>query len=125
MVDKKFYKCSACGNIIGFILDGGGTLTCCNKPMDILTANSTDAATEKHVPVVTRTGNKLEVQVGSVAHPMDEKHSIQWICVSQGPKTQRIALSPGQEPKSVFDIGAGPAVVFEYCNLHGLWKADC
>ncbi|MDW7657835.1 MAG: desulfoferrodoxin [Bacillota bacterium] len=121
---RKFYFCKICGNLVELVLDGGGELVCCGEPMNLLNANTTDAATEKHVPVCTRTGNKLKVVVGSVAHPMVEAHYIQWICVAQANRTQRVDLKPGQAPEAEFMIEDGPAVVYEYCNLHGLWKAD-
>ncbi|MBP8989146.1 MAG: desulfoferrodoxin [Clostridia bacterium] len=123
-LQRKFYRCEICGNLVGLIQDGGGELVCCGKPMTLLVANTTDAATEKHVPVCTREGNKLHVVVGSVPHPMIEAHYIQWICVAQAGKTQRTVLKPGQAPEADFLIEDGPAVVYEYCNLHGLWKAD-
>lgn len=121
---RDFYRCSICGNLVGMINNGGGELVCCGQPMILLKANSTDAATEKHVPVATRTGSNLHVAVGSVAHPMTEAHYIQWICIAQGNRTQRVSLEPGQEPEADFVIGDGPLIIYEYCNLHGLWKAE-
>jgi superoxide reductase len=121
---RAFYRCTICGNLVGLIHDGGGELVCCGQPMVLLQANTTDAATEKHVPVVTREGNKLHVAVGSVPHPMLEAHYIQWICVVQEDKTQRAILKPGQAPEADFVIEAGAATVYEYCNLHGLWKTE-
>lgn len=121
---RDFYRCSVCGNIVGMIQDGGGELICCGEPMTLLKANTSDGAKEKHVPVYTLDGNKLHVAVGSVAHPMIEAHYIQWICVAQANRTQRVALAPGQAPEADFIIEAGPAVIYEYCNLHGLWKAE-
>lgn len=122
--ERKFYRCDICGNLVGLIEDGGGELVCCGEPMRLLTANTTDAATEKHVPELKREGNKLFVQVGSVPHPMIEAHYIQWICVAQAGRTQRVQLKPGQEPAAEFILQDGPAVVYEYCNLHGLWQAE-
>jgi superoxide reductase len=121
---RSFYRCSICGNIVGLIHDGGGELVCCGEPMTLLVANTTDAATEKHVPVYTLADGKLHVAVGSVAHPMTEAHYIQWICVAQGARTQRIALMPGQAPEADFVMDEGPATIYEYCNLHGLWKTE-
>ena len=121
---RQFYWCEICGNLVELILDGDGELVCCGEPMKLLTGNTTDAATEKHVPVCTRDGNKLHVVVGSVAHPMVEAHYIQWICVAQANRTYRAALKPGQAPEADFMIADGPATVYEYCNLHGLWKVD-
>ena len=95
-LERSFYRCEVCGNLVELIEDGGGELVCCGEPMKLLTANTTDAATEKHVPVCTREGNKLHVVVGSVAHPMVDAHYIQWICVAQANKTAcGIEAGPG------------------------------
>lgn len=124
-MEKQFYRCEKCGNIVGMIHYGGGPLACCGQPMVLLTANTTDAATEKHVPSVKMDGNTLHVQVGSTLHPMTEEHYIQWIVAVQGSLTQRVQLTPQDEPKATFTIdpAKGPVTVYEYCNLHGLWKA--
>lgn len=119
----SFFKCEICGNMVGLIKRGGGTLVCCGKPMTELKANSTDAAVEKHVPVVSRKDGKLYVEVGSTIHPMTEKHYIEWIAVVSEEGTQRISLSPDDEPKAVF-CNVDKAEVYAYCNLHGLWKAE-
>ena len=117
----EFYSCQVCGNIVVLIHKGGGTLTCCGKEMTKLTANSVDAAQEKHVPAVTREGGKLKVQVGSVLHPMTAEHYIQWIALVSGGKVEFRFLKPGDEPKAEFDeVKSGE--IYEYCNLHGLWK---
>lgn len=119
----SFYRCELCGNIVGVIKNGGGQLVCCGKPMTKLEANSTDAAQEKHVPVVERKDGKLFVKVGSVDHPMAEEHYIEWIAVCSDKSTERITLSPGEKPEAVF-VDKGKAVVYAYCNLHGLWKTE-
>ncbi|MEG0392113.1 MAG: desulfoferrodoxin family protein [Anaerovoracaceae bacterium] len=122
---KKFFKCSHCGNFIGMIDDKGVPVVCCGDKMQEMVANTTDAATEKHVPVATVEGNKVSVQVGSVAHPMEDAHFIQWIYVETENGGQRKILKPGMEPKATFALENDKAVaVYEYCNLHGLWKAD-
>jgi superoxide reductase len=123
---KVFYKCGHCGNMVGLIHNGGGTLTCCGDPMTRLEANSTDAAQEKHVPAVSLSGKTLSVQVGETLHPMTAEHFIQWIMVTQNGKTQRVELAPGNEPKAAFtlDSAADGYTVFAYCNLHGLWMKD-
>ena len=121
---KKFFRCSHCGNLVGVINDSGAPMICCGDPMTLLVPNTSDGATEKHVPVLTRAGNKLHVAVGSVPHPMTEAHLIQWIYVSQGNRSQRVALSAGAEPAADFSVEDGPVSVYEYCNLHGLWMAE-
>lgn len=119
----KFYLCEVCGNLVGLIKDGGGQLVCCNQPMTKLEANTTDEGQEKHVPVAERKDGKIVVEVGSVAHPMTDKHLIEWIAVLSDEGTERISLSPDGEPKAVF-CDKPNAEVYAYCNLHGLWKAD-
>jgi superoxide reductase len=94
--------------------------------MDELTANSSDGAGEKHVPVLERKGRALTVKVGSVTHPMEAKHFINWIFVEQGARVQRFTLKPGETPEAVFTLDSDtvPVTAYEYCNLHGLWKAE-
>lgn len=118
-----FYRCEVCGNIVSLINNGGGQLVCCGQPMKKLQANITDGAKEKHVPVATRKDGKIYVQVGSVNHPMTEEHYIQWIAVVSKNSTERISLVPGDEPKAVF-VDKEDVEVYEYCNLHGLWKIE-
>ncbi len=122
-VERKFYRCEVCGNIVGLINNGGGQLVCCGQHMTELVPNTTDAAQEKHVPVAERRDGKIYVQVGSVPHPMTDAHYIQWIAVISDKGTERISLSPTDEPKAVF-CDREDAEVYEYCNLHGLWKAE-
>jgi len=120
----EVYICELCGNIIEILEGAPGTLACCGQDMDLQKENSTDAAQEKHVPVVTLAGTTATVQVGSAAHPMEERHYIAWIELQQGDKVQRVYLQPGKAPQAVFTIETGvPITVREYCNLHGLWKA--
>jgi superoxide reductase len=118
----NIYKCEVCGNIVEVMHVGGGTLTCCNQPMKLLMDNTTDAATEKHVPVVEKTAEGLKVKVGSVAHPMQPEHYIQWIEVIADGRAYRRFLSPGEPPEAVFEIQAASVTAREYCNIHGLWK---
>ncbi len=124
MLKVSYYRCSECGNLVELVNDGGGELVCCGQPMKLLEPNTVDAAQEKHVPVGTRNGSKLHVAVGSVPHPMTEEHLIQWVSVVQGNKIQRAALKPGDEPAAEFVIAEGPVEIYEYCNLHGLWKSE-
>ena len=124
-MEKKFYRCMTCGNMLGVINDSGVTPSCCGQRMEILAANKTDAATEKHVPVITRAGNNVTVKVGSTAHPMTAEHLIQWIILVQGSVTKRAVLSPGAAPEAVFTVADAnaPVLAYAYCNLHGLWSA--
>ena len=118
-----FYRCEKCGNVVALIKAGGGTLTCCGQAMTKLVANSTDAAKEKHVPVVTREGGKIKVAVGSTLHPMLPKHYIEWIAFVTGDNVVYKFLKPGEEPKAEF-AEAESGTIYAYCNLHGLWEAD-
>lgn len=122
--ERTFYRCSICGNMIGLIEDGGVTPECCGLPMDRLTANTSDGAQEKHVPATVREGNQLTVSVGSAPHPMTPEHHICWIAVAQGRKTQRWELVQPEPATAQFQVDDGPLTVYEYCNLHGLWKAE-
>jgi superoxide reductase len=123
MSNIDFYRCEKCGNIVAKIRNGGGTLTCCGQAMTKLAANSTDAAQEKHVPVVTKEGGKIKVAVGATLHPMLPEHHIEWIALVAGDKVEFKFLKPGEEPKAEFtEVQSG--TVYEYCNLHGLWKAE-
>ena len=123
MSDIVFYRCEICGNIVVLIKNGGGTLTCCGQAMTKLEPNTTDGAKEKHVPVITKENGKIKVAIGSTLHPMLPEHHIEWIALDTGEKTKIVHLKPGMEPKAEFaDISSG--TVYEYCNLHGLWKAD-
>ena len=125
-MEKKFYRCKTCSNILGVINDSGVIPMCCGRRMEVLTANTTDAATEKHVPVITRDGNTITIKVGSVAHPMTKEHLIQWIILVQGSVTKRVTLAPDAAPEAVFTVADANAPVraYEYCNLHGLWSAE-
>ncbi|MBQ9000825.1 MAG: desulfoferrodoxin [Eggerthellaceae bacterium] len=125
MKRSTFYKCDVCGNIVVKVADGGGELCCCKQPMRVVEPNSTDAAGEKHVPVVERNGDKLVVNVGSVDHPMEDAHSIQWIYVVTEEGVIARCLKPGEAPHAEIVLGGQtPIAVYEYCNLHGLWKAE-
>ena len=122
----KFYQCEICGNLFDAIADAGVAPNCCGMDMIELDANSSDGAGEKHVPVLERNGKTLKVKIGAVGHPMEERHYINWILVEQGPHTQRVVLKPGAVPEATFDLAgaAEPVTAYEYCNLHGLWKAE-
>lgn len=122
--ERKFYRCSVCGNIVGLIENGGGTLVCCGQEMGQLGPNSVDAAQEKHVPVAKRQNGILAVEVGSMPHPMTKEHHIAWIAVAQGDTTHRVTLDETGRPSAEFCVGEGPLFVYAYCNLHGLWVAE-
>jgi len=124
MTEKlQIYKCEVCGNIVEVLHEGAGELVCCGQPMILCEENTVDAAKEKHVPVVEKTTGGVKVKVGSVAHPMEEKHYIEWIEIISDGKAYRQFLKPGDAPEATFDIEAGDVTAREYCNLHGLWKA--
>jgi superoxide reductase len=120
----EIYKCDVCGNMVEVIHGGKGQLVCCGEPMTLLKENTTDAATEKHVPVIEKVDGGYKVKVGSVPHPMEEKHYIEWIELLAGEKSYRRFLEPGQEPEAVFHIEAEKVSAREYCNIHGLWKGE-
>ena len=118
----EIYKCLTCGNIVEVLEGGGGELICCGKPMKLFAENTTDAAQEKHVPVIEKVDGGYKVTVGSVAHPMADDHYIQWIELIAGGKAYRQFLEPGQEPVAFFAVDDEAVSAREYCNLHGLWK---
>lgn len=126
MATEKFqvYKCDICG-IIAEVLDGGaGEMSCCHEPMRLLKEKTEDAGNEKHVPVVEEAGEGVKVKVGSVAHPMEEKHFIQWVEVIAGERVLRRFLAPGEAPEATFEVKAGDIdTVREHCTLHGLWRS--
>ncbi|OGQ87332.1 MAG: desulfoferrodoxin [Deltaproteobacteria bacterium RIFOXYD12_FULL_56_24] len=124
MAEKlEVYKCEVCGNIVEVLHGGVGELVCCGQPMTLLTANTVDAAKEKHVPVIEKVAGGYKVKVGAVAHPMEEKHYIEWIELIAGDKAYRQFLKPGDAPEAFFAVEASQVTAREYCNLHGLWKA--
>ena len=119
---SEVYECGVCGNMVEVVHAAGGTLSCCNQPMNLQTENTTDAAEEKHVPVIEAVDGGVKVSVGSVAHPMEDDHWIEWIEVIQGDKIYREFLNPGDAPEATFPV-TGEVTAREYCNMHGLWKA--
>lgn len=126
MKELKLYKCLTCGNIIEMVVDKGVPVMCCGKPMELLVANTSDGAGEKHVPVVEVNGNKVIVKVGEVEHPMVEAHYIQFIYVETNKGIMKKYLNPEETPVAEFELGEDEKViaVYEYCNLHGLWKTE-
>jgi superoxide reductase len=118
----EVYKCSVCGNMVEVIFVGGGELVCCGQPMQLQVENTVDASKEKHLPVVEKVAGGYKVVVGSVPHPMEAAHFIQWIELLADGKAYRQFLKPGDTPEAFFAVEASQVAAREYCNLHGLWK---
>jgi superoxide reductase len=119
----QIYRCEVCGNMVEVVHAGSGELVCCGQPMSLLIEGTVDAAREKHLPVVARINGGFKVRVGEVAHPMDEKHYVEWIEVIADGEMYRRYLKPGDVPEAAFAIDADNVIAREYCNVHGLWKA--
>jgi superoxide reductase len=123
MADRfNIYKCEVCGNIVEVLHGGKGDLVCCGQSIRMVRENTVDASKEKHVPMIEKVTGGFKVKVGSVAHPMEEKHYIEWIELIADGKVYRQFLNPGNPPEALFTIDAGQVTAREYCNLHGLWK---
>jgi superoxide reductase len=119
---RQVYKCNICGNIVEVVHTGVGQLVCCGQPMELLREKTVDIGLEKHVPVIEKVGNKVEVKVGSVPHPMEQKHYVEWIEIIANGISCRKFLNPGEKPEAEFETTAEKIEVREYCNIHGLWK---
>ncbi len=119
---QQVYVCAVCGNTVEVLHAGGGTLTCCNQPMSLQVENTVDASKEKHTPVIEQVAGGYTVTVGSIPHPMEEKHYIQWIELLADGKAYRQLLQPGDAPRATFAIDASDVTARAFCNLHGLWK---
>ena len=122
----KFYVCNHCGNIVQYVKNKGVPVVCCGEKMSELIPGTSDGAAEKHVPEVKVDGNKVTVTVGSVAHPMQDVHYIEWVILETEKGYQKVDLKPDQPPVAEFIVPEGdkPIAAYEYCNLHGLWKAE-
>ena len=120
---RQIYKCNVCGNIVEVLHTGVGKLVCCGQPMELQKEKTEDDGREKHVPVIEKTESGVKVKVGSVPHPMEEKHYIEWIEVIVNGKSCRKFLKPGDKPEAEFMIKADSIEAREYCNVHGLWKS--
>ena len=120
----EVYQCALCGNMVEVTHASGGTLSCCNQPMNLLAENSTDAAQEKHVPFIEKVDGGYKVSVGSVLHPMEEDHYIEWIELIADGKSYVQYLNPGESPIAVFNVEASQVTAREYCTMHGFWKAE-
>jgi len=119
---NEIYKCNICGNIVEVLNVGGGELVCCGQPMELLKEKTEDEGLEKHVPVIEKTDRGIKVKVGSIPHPMEKKHYIQWIEIIVDDGIYRKFLKPGDEPEAEFKVKAEKIEAREYCNIHGLWK---
>ncbi len=124
MKEFKVLRCKGCGKMVITLADSACPTKCCGEPMEELKANTTDGATEKHVPVVTREDGKLIVNVGSVDHPMIDAHYIQWVALVTDNSFRVVTLEPGQKPHVEVAEDEKVNEVYEYCNLHGLWKTE-
>ena len=122
----KYFLCNICGNLVELITIGGGELVCCGEPMTELIPKSVDVGSEKHLPVLTINGNKVNVKVGSVMHPMTEEHYIDWISIFYNGKMQRVKLDHTTDPEATFEVDEEyeKIEVYSYCNIHGLWKTE-
>lgn len=120
---KQIYKCNVCGNIVEVLHGGVGELVCCNEPMELLKEKTEDVGLEKHVPVIEKTDTGIKVKIGSVPHPMEEKHYIEWVETIADGGVFRKFLKPGDKPEAEFQIKAEKIDAREYCNIHGLWKS--
>jgi superoxide reductase len=121
---NEIYKCELCGNIVEVLHAGNGELVCCGKPMKLMIENSVDAAKEKHVPVIEKSGTGYHVKIGAVPHPMDEKHYIEWIELLVDGMSYKKFLKPGMVAEAIFAVSGSSVTARAYCNLHGLWKAS-
>lgn len=120
---NEIYKCEICGNVVAMVTEGQGELVCCKQPMSLLPEKTRDEGLEKHVPVIEKTESGIRVSVGSVEHPMEESHYIQWIEVVSNGKTYRKFLKPGDKPEAEFCLDSDNVQARELCSLHGLWKS--
>ena len=120
----EVFKCEICGNMVEMIHAGAGELVCCGQPMANLAAKTADQGKEKHVPVIEKIDGGIKVKVGSIPHPMEEKHYIEWIEIIADGKAYRQFLNPGQVPEAIFNIKADKVTAREHCNIHGLWKGE-
>jgi len=120
---RQIYKCNVCGNIVEMLHAGDGELVCCDEPMELLKEKTEDIGKEKHVPVIEKTETGIMVKVGSVPHPMEKEHYIEWIEIIADEKLYRKFLKPGDKPEAEFCIKANKIEARAYCNIHGLWKS--
>lgn len=121
----QVYRCNVCGNIVFVLYPGRGKLVCCGQPMELLAELTGGLGEEKHLPVIERTSEGIKVRVGSVAHPMEADHLIEWIELIADGQVLRRFLQPGEAPEAIFKVAAeGKVIARAYCSKHGLWKAE-
>jgi superoxide reductase len=121
---REIYKCEICGNIVEVLHGGAGNLVCCGQDMTLMKEQTQDSSVEKHVPYIEKTENGVLVKVGqNQAHPMEQKHYIEWIQVMTEGMSYRKFLQPGDAPEAEFPVRAEDIQAREYCNIHGLWKS--
>jgi superoxide reductase len=120
---KEIYKCNVCGNIVEVVHASDGQLVCCGQPMELLKEKVQDAGNEKHVPVIEKTASGVKIKVGSIPHPMEEKHYIEWIELHADGTVYRKFLRPGEKPEAEFCVTAKVLTARAYCNVHGLWRS--
>lgn len=120
---NEIYRCNVCGNMVEMVHAGKGTLVCCGEDMELLIAKTQESGMEKHVPIIEKTEEGIIVKVGSINHPMEDKHQIEWIELLADGKVYRKYLKAGENPEALFSIEADSIAVREYCNIHGLWQA--
>ena len=121
---RQVYRCNICGNIVEVLHTGAGELVCCGQPMELLKEKTVDEGKEKHMPVIEKTETGIIVKVGSIPHPMEETHYIEWIEVIADARVYRKFLNPGDKPEAGFEIRAEEIEARAYCNIHGLWGSD-
>ncbi len=119
---RQIYRCNICGNIVEVLHAGVGQLVCCGQPMELLTEKKEDVGLEKHVPVIERTPSGIKVKIGSVPHPMEEDHYIEWVEIITGDKIYRKSFKPGDKPEAEFAVTSENIEAREYCSIHGLWR---
>jgi len=120
---NQIYKCEICGNIVEMVHEGAGELVCCGQPMKLQEEKISDEGQEKHVPIIEQTENGVKIKIGSIPHPMEEKHYIEWIEIIVGEKVFKKFLKPNDAPEAEFRINAKNIIARAYCNIHGLWKS--
>ncbi|MDD4990443.1 MAG: desulfoferrodoxin [Candidatus Pacebacteria bacterium] len=119
---NQIYKCNICGNMVGVVHEGAGQLVCCGEPMELLEEKNKDEGAEKHVPVIEKLEKSVMIKIGSVPHPMEKEHFIEWVEVFFDDKVARKFFQPGDSPQLEFDVNSENLSVRAYCNVHGLWK---